>query len=270
MSSANRTSAEDELSRLFTLSLDMLCIAVSTATSSASIRHRRMFSATPSPSSCRGRTSMASRIDCAETNLRPAATRTPRSAGRDAAPRIADGDGESELGLHADLRSRSEVEWCRAGVARTGGSRIIRTPFRAPNCNAYAERFVRSIQRGVFQWRDLNREATSAAHDCRLRGPLPRRAEPSRHRERVDTAAHAIGWIRTCSPTATDRRAAEPLLPCRVGIQTIRLSCRTLRASATALVVAPRRQLPVQEAVASRSKARARPSRRRTTHARPP
>ena len=26
------------------------------------------------------------------------------------------------------------------------GVRIVRTPFRAPNCNAYAERFVRSIK----------------------------------------------------------------------------------------------------------------------------
>lgn len=36
------------------------------------------------------------------------------------------------------------------GVARAflerEGVRIVRTPFRAPNCNAYAERFVRSIK----------------------------------------------------------------------------------------------------------------------------
>ena len=31
-------------------------------------------------------------------------------------------------------------------VLETAGVQLVRTPFRAPNCNAYAERFVRSIK----------------------------------------------------------------------------------------------------------------------------
>jgi len=39
-------------------------------------------------------------------------------------------------------------KWSRAVLEFLEGERvqIIRTPFRAPNCNAYAERFVRSIK----------------------------------------------------------------------------------------------------------------------------
>ena len=39
-------------------------------------------------------------------------------------------------------------KWSHAVLAflEHEGVRIVRTPFRAPNCNAYAERFVRSIK----------------------------------------------------------------------------------------------------------------------------
>jgi putative transposase len=39
-------------------------------------------------------------------------------------------------------------KWSRAVLAflHQEGERIIQTPFRAPNCNAYAGRFVRSIK----------------------------------------------------------------------------------------------------------------------------
>ena len=41
---------------------------------------------------------------------------------------------------------RSEVEWAVVAFLETEGVRINRTPARAPDCNAYAERFVRSIK----------------------------------------------------------------------------------------------------------------------------
>jgi len=41
-----------------------------------------------------------------------------------------------------------DPKWSRGvrQLLETAGVRVIRTPFRAPNCNAHAERFVRSIK----------------------------------------------------------------------------------------------------------------------------
>ncbi len=49
--------------------------------------------------------------------------------------------------MRIDLRSRSEVEPWRGNSLNTRAcDSFIRTPFRAPNCNAYAKRSVRSIK----------------------------------------------------------------------------------------------------------------------------
>ena len=45
----------------------------------------------------------------------------------------------------ADLRPGYEVERAGARTLAGAGLRVIQTPYRAPNANAYAERFVRSI-----------------------------------------------------------------------------------------------------------------------------
>jgi transposase InsO family protein len=52
------------------------------------------------------------------------------------------------LGRGRVLICDRDRKWSRAvrEFLEQGGVRIIRTPFRAPNCNAYAERFVRSIK----------------------------------------------------------------------------------------------------------------------------
>jgi hypothetical protein len=52
--------------------------------------------------------------------------------------------------MHADLRSRPKVESRGLAFLEQEGVRIIRTPFRAPNCNAYPERFAGRSRRGAL------------------------------------------------------------------------------------------------------------------------
>jgi putative transposase len=55
---------------------------------------------------------------------------------------------ERVLGGHRVLICDRDAKWSAPVRARLGevGIRVVQTPFRAPNANAYAERFVRSIK----------------------------------------------------------------------------------------------------------------------------
>ena len=89
-------------------------------------------------------------------------------------------------------------------LLRAVGVRVVRTPASAPNCNAHAERFVRSIKKeclervvpmGEWHLRHLVREFVDHYHGERNhqgirnelieRPPLQRRSGPLRRRQRV-------------------------------------------------------------------------------------
>jgi hypothetical protein len=61
-------------------------------------------------------------------------------------PHLTAADGV--LGRNSVLICDRDRKWSRAVIAlmRSAGVHVVQTPVRAPNCNAHAERFVRSIK----------------------------------------------------------------------------------------------------------------------------
>ena len=55
---------------------------------------------------------------------------------------------EGILGADSVLICDRDRKWSVAvqHFLKTSGVRVVQTPFRAPNCNAYAERFVRALK----------------------------------------------------------------------------------------------------------------------------
>jgi transposase InsO family protein len=78
-------------------------------------------------------------------------------------------------------------------ILQSAGVRIVLTPIRAPNANAYAERFVRSIREECLHRLILFGERR-LFRPRRVRRSLPWRAEPSRARQRVDHPGSRRRW----------------------------------------------------------------------------
>ena len=93
----------------------------------------------------------------------------------------------------------------KGGASRCLGSgiHIIRTPFRAPNGNAYAERFVRSIKEEcldrVIPLGERHLRRTIAEFVAHYHGERNHQGIG----ERVDSTARASGRPRTCSVPST-------------------------------------------------------------------
>lgn len=118
---------------------------------------------------------------------------------------------------------------------RTEGARVVRTPIRAPNANAYAERWVRTVRRECLDWllilarRQLERVLRTYVDPYRRR---PHRASTSTCQIRSLRSCHSrlpgrrpsVGEISSaaCSTNTSARQTTEFMRPTGGGVLSIR------------------------------------------------
>jgi hypothetical protein len=92
-------------------------------------------------------------------------------------------------------------------------ARVVQTPFQAPNCNAHAERFVRSIKEECLNRVIPMRGAAFPEGYARVRRALPPRPQssgpqPRAHRRSLVSRGRQQDW-----PSSATRRPTQLLLP---------------------------------------------------------
>src|SRR4030095_9505670 len=100
----------------------------------------------------------------------------------------ADACGRAANVTHVDApKETPDTQYCEGfrQILQFGGLKIVLCPPRVPQCNAYAERFVRTIKAEFASPHFLER--TTPPHHgldlCRLLSPPP---QPSRNRKQTD------------------------------------------------------------------------------------
>jgi hypothetical protein len=91
--------------------------------------------------------------------------------------------------------------------------RVVQTPFQAPNCNAHAERFVRSIKEECLNRVIPMGGAAFPEGDARVRRALPPRTQSSGSRQRAHRRPLVSRGRWEDSPSSATRRLAQLLLP---------------------------------------------------------